>query len=530
MKVVTVDQMVEIERRAAAVGLPSHVLMENAGLAVAKCVKDLLDFVEDAKILILVGPGNNGGDGLVAARHLCDWGADVYLYLPRARTETDLNYRLVQEKYARIIVGGRVRDKAMLSRVLPSADVVIDALFGTGKARPMTGLFQEVLQKVADAKKANSQLKIVAVDLPSGLNADSGAVDNACLSADVTITLACPKQGFFAFPGATKAGRIVVADIGIPSTLTEEVSTEVVAGQDVREMLPERPPDANKGTFGRCMVAAGSINYIGAAYLACSAAARVGAGLVTLATARSLQPLLASRLAEVTYVPLPESEAGVVAASASETLMAELANYDVLLLGCGMGQSRPAAEFVRSLLFPQANLPGLVLDADALNILSQVPRWWEKLTMDAVLTPHPGEMARLTGLSVSELQSRRVETARQAAVAWHKTIVLKGAYTVVAAPDGRVGINPAANPGLASAGTGDVLAGAIAGLRAQGLSPFDASVAGVFLHSLAGEMVRRQLGDAGMMASDLLPALPAAINDLKKGRGLLGRQEVGLCC
>ena len=516
MKIVTVEQMQDLEKHAASVGLPPEVLMENAGLAVAQEVSKWIGSVAGRHILVLIGPGNNGGDGLVAARHLHDWGAHVHLYLPRPRAESDTNYLMVQQRGIHTILADQPNSLADLDSLLPSVGVVIDALFGTGKARPMDGAFQQVSEKVRETKERNSSLQIIAVDLPSGLNADTGAVDNSCFSADATITLAYPKHGLFAFPGATKVGRLIVADIGIPARLAEDIRTEIITADGVKALLPERPANANKGTFGRVLVAGGSINYIGAVYLACTAAARVGAGLVTLATACSLQPILASKLTEVTYVPLPESEPGVVAANSSEALKPELARYDVLLLGCGLGQSQPAVELVKSTLFSSPDLPVLVIDADALNILASVPQWWQTLTRDAVLTPHPGEMSRLTGLPIKEVQAKRLSVASEAATLWHKTVVLKGAYTVVAAPDGRIRINPSANPGLASAGTGDVLAGAIAGLAAQGLSPFDAAVAGVFLHSQAGEIVKGELGDAGMIASDLLPVLPTVIKNIKK--------------
>ncbi len=307
-----------------------------------------------------------------------------------------------------------------------------------------------------------------------------------------------------------------MADIGIPARLAEDISAEIITAKKIRALLPKRPPDANKGTFGQVLVTGGSLNYIGAVYLACAAATRVGAGLVTLATAGSLQPVLASKLTEVTYAPLPESEPGIIAANGAKALQPWLASYDVLLLGCGLGQSPSAAELVKSILFSSPNLPALVLDADALNILATIPQWWQKLTKNAVLTPHPGEMSRLTGLSIDEIQSKRWSVAQEAAASWQKTVVLKGAYTIVAAPDGRTRINPTANPGLASAGTGDVLAGAIAGLAAQGLSLFDAAVGGVFLHSQAGEAVKKELGDAGMVASDLLAILPLVIKSLKE--------------
>ncbi len=518
MKIVTSGQMRDLEQRAAAGGLPSEVLMDRAGLAVAREVKRLLGGVAERRVLTLVGPGNNGGDGLVAARHLHDWGADVQIYMVKPRQESDVNYRLVQERGIPTIVAGQSDGQPAVDSLVASTEVILDALYGTGKTRPLSGASEEVLLRARARKEKDESLRVFAVDLPSGLDADTGAVDESCLPADVTITLAYPKIGLYAFPGAARAGRIVVADIGIPPGLAESIGTEVITADEVRARLPERRRDANKGTFGRVLVVGGSANYVGAAYLACTAAARVGAGLVTLAIARSLQPILASKLTEVTYVLLPESEPGVVAADSVEAIRSSLADCDALLLGCGLGQSQAAAELVGSVLRSAADLPPLILDADALNILARTSQWWRSLPGDAVLTPHPGEMSRLTGLSVEEVQSRRVSAAVEAARAWQKTVVLKGAYTVVAGPDGRVGINPVANPGLASAGTGDVLAGAIAGLSAQGCSPFDAAVAGVFLHGQAGELVKGELGDAGMLASDLLPVLPAVIRGVKKGR------------
>ncbi|NQT47534.1 MAG: NAD(P)H-hydrate dehydratase [Chloroflexi bacterium] len=517
MKVVTVEEMVEMERQSAEIGLPPEVLMENAGLAAAQEIRKWLGGIAGQHILILIGPGNNGGDGLVIARHLHDWGANVHLYIPRPRQDTDTNYQIVQQRGIHTILAGQPGSEAELDGLLSSAAVVVDSLFGTGKARPIEGAFKQVSERVRAAKQKNSSLQVISVDLPSGLNADTGAVDDACFCADLTITFAFPKHGLFAFPGAARVGKLVVADIGIPDKLAEHISTETITAETVRTLLPERPLSANKGTFGRCLVVAGSINYIGAAYLACAAATRVGAGLVTLATARSLQPILASKLTEVTYLPLPESEPGVIAGDGFEAMKADLPNYNVLLVGCGLGQSQSATVFLKSVLSSSAGLPSLILDADALNILSGIPEWWQRVSGDAVLTPHPGEMSRLTGLSVQEIQSKRLGVAREAAASWNKTVILKGAHSIVAAPDGRTMVNPVANPGLASAGTGDVLAGAIAGMAAQGLSPFDAAVAGVFVHSRAGELVRAELGDAGMVASDLLPVLPAVIKSTRRG-------------
>jgi hydroxyethylthiazole kinase-like uncharacterized protein yjeF len=382
-----------------------------------------------------------------------------------------------------------------------------------------------VLDRVRRAKIRRPGLKIIALDLPSGLNADTGEVDPGCLYVDHTITLAFPKPGLFKFPGAERVGEISVVDIGLPGFVEEKAAPDYLADEWAKAALPERSPQANKGDFGKVLVLAGSINYIGAPYLACSGAMRVGTGLVTLAAVGRLHSILATKLTEVTYLPLPEVRPWVVAPEAIRLLFRQFENYNVLLMGCGLGQNETVARFIRSILLshPKAKtakpkLPSLVLDADALNALAKVPRWWNLLPEDAILTPHPGEMARLTGMTVDEVQLDRLGLARKMAAEWHKTIVLKGAHTVIAAPDGRSQISHVANAGLASAGTGDVLAGAIAGLLAQGLNLFDAAAAGVYIHGMAGEAVKARLGDAGMVASDLLPELPLAIRELKARR------------
>ncbi len=512
MKVLTSEEMRRVEQGSAKLGVSTDMLMENAGRTTAEEIRHILGSVKDKHFLLLIGPGNNGGDGLVTARHLHDWGAKVSLFLLGQRAEDDPNLRLVKE---RGIAGYESTDR--LNELLSSADAVVDALFGTGKIRPLGGAFKQALEQVAEAKKRCPELKIFALDLPSGLDADTGACDPACLHADYTITLGFPKPGLFNSPGTGRAGQITTVDIGIPEHLAKDITAELMTAQWARSVLPGRPLDANKGSFGRVLVVAGSINYIGAAYLACSGAMRVGAGLVTLATAKSLQPILAAKLTEVTYLPLPEFSPGIVSDEATGLILPELKNYNALLMGCGLGQSQPAISLMRSVLFQaEKTLPPLVLDADVINTLAKTPDWWRKLAGDAILTPHPGEMSRLTGLQVDKIQSDRAGIARRMASKWGKTIVLKGAYTVVAMPDGRCRISPLANAGLASAGTGDVLAGAITGLLAQGLSLSDAASLGVWLHAQAGEMVKAELGDAGMLASDLLPVLPKVIKRLKE--------------
>jgi len=511
--------MRRIDQECGNIGLPTSVLMENAGRAIAEETRRILGAINEQEILVLVGPGNNGGDGLVAARYLHDWGARVSVYLFGRRSPDDTNLRLVQERGLRCVEAVHDGNLNGFVDLLSSATAVVDALFGTGASRPLGDILRQALDKISKAKEARPGLRIIAVDLPSGLNADSGAVDAACLYADNTITLAFPKPGLFNPPGLERTGEISVVDIGIPSYLAEPITTELITSEWARAVLPKRPLGANKGTFGKVLVVSGSLNYIGAAYLACNGAMRVGAGLVTLATATSLQPILASKLTEVTYLPLPESSPGIISPQAARLIEEELERYQVLLLGCGLGQSRSVVEFVESLVFREGvTVRPLVLDADALNTLARTPNWWQQLTVDVILTPHPGEMARLAGVSIDEVQSDRLGMAKKLAVEWHKTVVLKGAYTVIAAPNGQCRINPVANPGLASAGTGDVLAGVIAGLMAQGLRLFDAAACSVYLHGQAGELVKEKLGDAGMIATDLTSALPLVIKRLKEDR------------
>ena len=527
MKIVTADEMREIEQRAAEIGLPSEVLMEHAGLSIARKINEELECVVGHSILILIGPGNNGGDGLVAARHLHDWGARIQLYFPKQRADSDPNY---QEICKRDIPCLWAECPNSLATVLSSTEVVVDSLFGTGTSRPLKEVYKETLDSVRDAREFNPQLMVIAIDLPSGLNPDTGGVDHSCLACDLTITLAYPKVGLFAFPGASKVGELVVGDIGIPPTLADNINTEITVAADAENMLPERSPYANKGTFGKTLVVAGSINYVGAAYLASVAATRVGAGLVTLATAHSIYPILASKLIEVTHLPLPESGTGTIGPEASELVEAALREYDVMLLGCGLGQNVSTQQFIESILFslPESP-PKIVLDADALNILARIPQWWGKLPQNMVLTPHPGEMSRLSGISVDDIQADRLGMARKLAALWHKTVVLKGANTVVVAPDGRASICPSANPALASAGTGDVLAGIIAGLLSQGLSLFDAATLGTYIHAQAGELLRSEMGEAGVLASDMLPILPLVIKELKEHNNSTLDDERSLC-
>ena len=516
MKLVSADQMRRIDQLSAEAGVGTNVLMENAGLAVAQESWMALGTLEDRRIVVLAGPGNNGGDGLVAARHLHEWGTAVQVYLLKARSEDDANYRRLQEAGVSLTCAEDDADLAKLDAALADADLVVDALLGTGAARPIVGRLAGVLSRLATARSRSRPPALLAVDVPTGLNSDTGSVDPLTVAADHTVTLGISKVGLHTHPGVRYVGRVQVVEIGIPPELTAGLPYELMTASGVRPLLPERPPDANKGTFGRVLVAAGSESYVGAAHLAAAGACRVGAGLVTLACPRSLHPVIASGLTEATYLPLPEEDGGL-ARQAADHVLGAIDGYQGLLLGCGLGQRGATQSFVRAVLFslPEDPAPAVVVDADGLNALAATPGWWRELKAPAIVTPHPGEMSRLSGRPIPEIQADRLGCAVDCAQEWGKTVVLKGAHTVVASPDGRASLSPFANPALASGGTGDVLAGALAGFLAQGLPPFEAAVCGVYVHAAAGEDARREMGDAGPVAGDLLPLLPRTIKALK---------------
>ncbi len=541
MKITTTEQMREIERAADAQGLAYATMMENAGRAVAQEMQHRLA-TESKKVLVLVGPGNNGGDGLVAARHLHDSGAEVRLYLWKGKRDDDANFRQTQDRAIPFVTAEEDRQLKELKGMLSSTDIVLDALLGTGASRPIEGTLKEVLDALREVRSRPDDVRpsLVAVDVPTGVDCDSGAVDPATVAADLTVTLALPKRGFFAFPASDYLGELVVSDIGVPDALTDGLGLELAESRWIRAILPERPRHANKGTFGKALLVAGSPHYTGAAYLASAAATRVGAGLVTLCLAENLHPILASKLTEVTFVLLPH-DLGVLVPQAARLVENRLADYDALLVGPGLGTEDPTVEFVHRLLGTQAPdtrrhigfvtsedeksgetkgagpFPPVVVDADGLNALAGLDRWWESLPAQSVLTPHPGEMARLLDCSIADVEADRLATAQQAARDWQQVVVLKGAHSVIAAPDERVAISPFANPGLATAGTGDVLAGSIVGFLAQGLAPYEAAVAGVYVHGAAGDLATASLGDAGTVAGDLLPLLPRVLKELHRG-------------
>ena len=551
VKIISVEKSRYLENEANEDGLRFAEMMENAGRQTALAIRRRVG-AKGRRVVVLVGPGNNGGDGLVAAHYLGQMGAQVTCYLWKRDADGDPNFQRIERDSLSLIWMEDDEGFEALRGLLSGADVVVDALLGVGVTLPLrenlVALLRAVRQALAErqvpaglaetapAERANAPL-VVAVDCPSGLDCDSGDLDEATLRADLTVTLAYPKAGLLRFPGAEAVGEIVVADIGIPPALAADVSLEMATAGQIRAWLPERPASAHKGTFGRALLVAGSVNYVGAAVLAGAGAKRVGAGLVTMALPMPIQPAVAAHLAEATYLLLPH-DMGVISSGAVKVLRENLADYDALLLGPGLTQEKETAAFVHAFLGIQPperkgrlgfvatsqaeeevrpELPPLVIDADGLNALAKAETWWRALPSDTVLTPHPGEMARLMGgeTAARDVQADREGVARRKAAEWGVVLVLKGALTVVAAPDGRVMVVPFANAGLATAGSGDVLAGAIVGLRAQGMAAFEAAVAGAYLHGLAGGIARTDLGDMGLVAGDLPLRLPLALQRIR---------------
>lgn len=552
IKIITVEKSRFLEDEANKGGLSFEEMMENAGRRTAEAIRERVG-AKGKRVVVLVGPGNNGGDGLVAAHYLWEMGARVTCYLWKREAEGDANFRRVKDDRMPAVWAEDDAGFEALAGLVAEAHVVVDALLGVGVDRAIGGTLKELLDVVrrgvarggtpdglADtvpSKPAEPGPVVVAVDCPTGLNCDTGELDPVAIHADLTVTFAHPKLGLLRFPGAEAVGDIVVADIAIPVDLADDVWLEMATPQRIRTWLPERSRASHKGTHGRALLVAGSVNYVGAAALAGAGAKRVGTGLVTMALPMPIQPAVAANLAEATYLLLPH-DLGVIATGAVEVLRKAVGEYDALLLGPGLTQEKETVGFVHRFLglerkaasgrigfvsmaaaeeAERLELPPLVVDADGLNAMAVVENWWKALPPDTILTPHPGEMARLMGgeVTVKEVQADREGAARRMAGEWKAVVVLKGAFTVVAAPDGRTMVLPFANAALATAGSGDVLAGAIAGLRAQGMGAFEAAVAGAYVHGLAGELARAALGDMGVVAGDLPPRLPLALQRLR---------------
>ena len=534
-KIVTVEQMRGIEQAANKAGLTYDQMMENAGRAIASVIQERWPEVGSWKVAVLVGPGNNGGDGLVAGHYLAGAGAKLSIYLTREREEGDVNFERIKTHDPLIAVAEQDQRWRVLGNLIASSDLVIDAVFGTGFKLPIKGTAQEVLARAQGelAKREHAPV-VVAVDCPSGLDCDTGEIAPEALSADLTVTLAAAKVGQFMFPGALHVGDLVVGDIGIAPDQSElsKVSLDLADASHVAPLVPARPRNSHKGTFGQVVIAAGSVNFPGAVALAGIAAYRVGAGLVTLASVKEIYSGLLGALPEATWLILPE-EMGVIAESAAEVLRAGLEKKTALLIGPGFGTEPTTGAFLDRLLasknygragigFIQADvshdeapLPPCVIDADGLKLLVELDGWQKRIPPNSILTPHPGEMAVLTGQDVDTIQADRIQVASKYARKWGHVVILKGAYTIVSAPDGRMALIPFATSALAHAGTGDVLAGAVAGLLGQGMEPYLAAVLGAYLHGRAGELAGEwHQTTAGVMAGDVADFIPLALAEL----------------
>jgi len=513
MKLTTAAEMRAIDRDAVTqYGMPSLLLMENAGRAVAACALEACAG-RGRRVLVLCGKGNNGGDGFVAARHLWNHGLHVTCVLAGQpgdlHGDAQTNFDLATRLGVRIVAFEEWGEA--LDCLLREADVVIDALLGTGFQGEPRGSVSAAIQALAGSKRAC----VIAVDVPSGLDADTGRLASLHVRADHTVTFGLPKIGLATYPGRGAAGELLVANISLPRPLLErpDLQVEWLDADRMRDLWSPRPADAHKGNAGRLFVLAGSVGMTGAATFACDAALRAGAGLVTLGIPASLNAILEAKLTEAMTIPLSETETQAHSPVSLHAVRAWLDRVDALAVGPGVGRDARTGTLLRNLV-RECPIP-LVVDADGLNLLS--PADENTFPSHAVLTPHPAEMARLLGTETAEVQSNRLEVAKTAAARLGCVIVLKGAATVVAHPDGHAAINSSGGPALATGGTGDVLTGMLAACLARGLAPYDAAIAAVFMHGVAGEIVGERFGAPGGVAGDVVQSIPDALRRLRAG-------------
>lgn len=537
LRLYTADQMRQADRLAGRAGVPGLILMENAGRAVARAAVRLCGPGRRRRAVVLAGRGNNGGDGLVAARHLGEHGLEVEVVLAATPEAFEGDARVNLEAYRGGALGGwRVwrGDSREVEGLLREAGVVVDALLGTGARGEPRGPAAELiacLDRVLEGDPLSRPV-VVSVDLPSGLDADTGEATGSCVKADVTVTLAGVKLGLALPEARTRTGLLVLAGIGLPRACLEEAwesgprRVEWLLPEEVSGLLPKRPVAGHKGTFGHVLVVAGSPGFTGAAVLAGLGVLRAGAGLVTVACPEGCRVTVAAVRPELLTVGLPEGPDGRLAPQAG-TAALRRPGFSAVVAGPGLGATPDVRRAVLDLLMGAAGRLPVVLDADALNALAlegpeSVAAVLRRADVPVVLTPHPGEMARLLGSTVASVQADRLGVALEAARSWRAVVVLKGAGTVVAAPDGRLWLNATGGPALATGGTGDVLAGAIGGLAAQGLGSLEAALLGVCLHGLAGDAASLEVGSRGLLASDVAERLPLAA-DLVAGHAGRGR-------
>ncbi len=515
MKILTSAEMKEIDRQTIEeVGIPGPVLMENAGLQIFRFLQTILPYCDGDKIVIVAGRGNNGGDGLVIARHLWNHGIVAQVLLLAAKDEVRgdaaLNLRIAEKIGVPVSEVRSEADWKAKKKLIKEASVIVDAIFGTGLSKPAEGLYAKAIE---DINKTGA-FKL-AVDIPSGLSSDSFEIIGPAVKADVTVTLAAPKIAHVLPPAEEWVGELVVADISVPPQLFDapRLKLELVEKRNLLKSFQKRQRDSHKGSYGHLFIIAGSVGKTGAAVMAAKAALKTGAGLVTAGTPQSCLPMVAKGMVELMTEPLAETEEKTIAAEALPRARALLKGKDALLIGPGISTQSSTAGFLAKLI-PEIKLP-VVIDADGLNILSLNPELLKRLPKTAILTPHPGEFARLVGLPLRDVIKKKLELAPAFAQEHGVYLVLKGYRTLVCTPDGRTFVNPTGNPGMATGGSGDVLSGMIASFLMQDKDALQASLAAVYLHGLSGDRAAEKMGERALVASDLVRFLPAALKAME---------------
>lgn len=512
MKVTTAEQMQELDRKAIETyRIPGIVLMENAGRGASEEILRTFPDIMKKRVAIVSGKGNNGGDGLVIARYLMNRGVSVRVFLltePKAlRGDAEINYFIFHRMKGEVIPVPSSKEYQKSKKEIEKADLIIDAIFGTGLDAEVRGYYREVIDHLNTLQKP-----IVAVDIPSGLSADTGKPLGTAIRATLTLTFGLPKIGLLISPGVEYVGTLKVIDIGFPKRLIEEeqIQTHLIEKEDIYKWLSvPRRLDTHKGDYGHLLVIAGSVGKTGAAAMACEAALRMGAGLVTLAIPKSLNPIMEMKLTEVMTEPLPETQKQTLSLKAYSPLLRLCENKKAVLIGPGIG-THPETQTLILKLIKTLNLP-IILDADGLNALATQAKLPSLNHPLFILTPHPGEMARLIHSTSKEVQENRIGISRTFSTSNRVYLVLKGFRTLIATPNGDVYINPTGNPGLASGGTGDVLSGMIGGLICQGFDPLLSLQAAVYLHGLAGDEVSKEIGEKSLVATDLIKKIPSLL-------------------
>jgi len=513
MKIITAQQSKNIDKRAIRdFGIPGLVLMENAASAVMAEMEKFFDGLDGVKVGIICGKGNNGGDGLAMARRLRVRGVAVRVAMlasfGEVKNEAKVNLSILRKMDVEILQNATVRT---LSGLISWSDILVDAMLGVGLSSPLKGLYARAVDMINTAGRP-----VVAVDIPTGVDADTGALMGAAIKADLTVAMALLKRGHVLYPGAEYAGAVRIADIGIPREVIEQenVSMSLLDHGALWGVVSNSAPDAHKGDFGHLMIVAGSPGKAGAAIMAAKGALRAGVGLASVATPNSLVSIVQSGIPEAMCVPTAESLEGTLGSGSEEELLKAAGNMSACAIGPGLSTHYETVQAVRN--FIQRTMVPVVIDADGLNAFVGFTDILRKSRASLIVTPHPGEMGRLLGISTAEVQKDRVTIASSFAKKHNATVVLKGAATIVATPSGWVYVNSTGNPGMASGGTGDALTGMIGSFLAQGYSASQAACLGVYLHGLAGDLAAREKGEMGMIAGDLIEKIPEAILSLSK--------------